>query len=480
MNSFVAGEPGTSSSCKVRLALLAKKHCVVVFLILLISLPVACDVSDTSNTVTQVKSYPIIRNRTPQPKPVSLDEKIGQMLMVGFRGTSIRDQGVKDIIRDIKKFQLGGVILFDYDVALKSSKRNIKSPKQVTALIEELQVVSSIPLLIAIEQEGGKRQRLKKKFGFPATASARYLGKKNDLALTYRHASVIAKTLARLGINFNFAPVVDLNLNRKNPAIGRLRRSFSASPYIVTRHALKFIEAHHEQGIFCALKYFPGQGSATDDSRFGLVDVTDTWQERELEPYKRLIGKGMADAIMTAHVFNGVLDYEYPATLSKRSITGVLRQQLGYTGVVVSDDMQMKAITRHYPRKLAIQKTLEAGIDIIVIGNNLKYEKNIVGRTVAVIKQLIRERKLSQKRIDESYSRILALKNRLPKKYRFTVNATPSNSRIRIMNIDPKYFAGIKLEPGRYDILVEKYGYLPNRQWITIEDKDVTVAVELK
>ena len=148
---------------------------------------------------------------------VSLEVKIGQMLIVGFRGMSVRDQGVKQIIQDIQQFHLGGVILFDYDIALKSSKRNIKSRRQVKSLIEQLQTSSQIPLFIAIDQEGGKIRRLKEKFGFPRTVSAQYLGTKNNLALTYKYASRMAETLADLGINFNFAPVVDLNINPNNP-----------------------------------------------------------------------------------------------------------------------------------------------------------------------------------------------------------------------------------------------------------------------
>lgn len=165
------------------------------------------------------------------------------MLIVGFRGLSIKDKAVQNLRKDIQKYHLGGVILFDYDMTRKSWKRNIKSPTQVRTLVEQLQVVSQIPLFIAVDQEGGNIQRLKKKFGFPTTASAQYLGQQNNLALTNKQASKIAKTLAGLGINFNFAPVVDLNLNPNNPVIGGLKRSFSAKPDIVTQHALKLIQS---------------------------------------------------------------------------------------------------------------------------------------------------------------------------------------------------------------------------------------------
>lgn len=345
----------------------------------------------------------------PKASKVSLEVKIGQMLIVGFRGLSVNNQS--PIIRDIKQLHLGGVILFDYDLTLKSSRRNIKSPEQVKKLVEQLQAAATQkPFFIAIDQEGGQIRRLKEKFGFPHTVSAQYFGKKNDLALTYKHATSIAQTLANLGINFNLAPVVDLNINPNNPVIGKLERSFSADPNIVTNHALEFIRAHNEHNIVCAIKHFPGHGSSTNDSHLGLVDVTNTWVEKELEPYRTLIQLDQANAIMTAHVFNRHYDPNYPATLSKRIITELLRTELQYNGVIVSDDMQMKAISNHYSFEYAIQVALEAGIDIIVIGNNLKYEEDIAARTIAVIKQLIQEGKLSEERIDESYKRIQKLK----------------------------------------------------------------------
>ena len=343
----------------------------------------------------------------------SLDVKIGQMLMVGFRGLKVGDDD--PIVQDIRDRHLGGVVLFDYDVPTKTPVRNIESPAQVKALVEALQAVSPTPLLVGIDQEGGKIRRLKEKFGFPPTVSHQYLGTMNDLALTDQHATAMAQTLAQLGINLNLAPVVDLNTNPDNPIIGQLERSFSADPDIVTNHALEFIRAHHEQGVLCTLKHFPGHGSSADDSHLGLVDVTDTWARTELEPYANIIQAGETDAIMTAHVFNANLDPEYPATLSKPTITGILREELDYDGVVISDDMQMGAIANHYGFEPAIQATIEAGVDIIAIANNSVYEEGIAGRTVALIKQLVRDGKISEARINESYQRIQRLKGRLSK-----------------------------------------------------------------
>ena len=351
-----------------------------------------------------------LRPKSASPQ-VSLETKIGQMLMVGFRGLEVGAD--HPIVQDVQQRHLGGVVLFDYDVPTQTPLRNIESPAQVNTLIAALQSFAQIPLLVAIDQEGGQIRRLKEKFGFPPTVSAQYLGTMNDVALTHEHATAMAKTLAQLGINLNLAPVVDLNTNPSNPIIGRYERSFSADPDLVTNHALEFIRAHHEQGVLCTLKHFPGHGSSTGDSHLGLVDITHTWSPAELEPYAHLIKAGQADAIMTAHVFHATLDPEYPVTLSKPIITGLLREKLNYDGVVISDDMQMAAITDHYGFEIAIQRTIEAGVDIIAIANNSVYEEDVVARTTALIERLVHEGKISQARINESYRRIQRLKHGL-------------------------------------------------------------------
>ena len=342
---------------------------------------------------------------------MSLDVKIGQMLMVGFRGFEVSDN--YPIVQDVRDRHLGGVPLFDYDVVKKEAVRNIESPSQVEVLVESLQAASAIPLLVAVDYEGGIINRLKEKYGFPPTVSHQALGDANDLAATYEAASKMAQTLAELGINLNMAPVVDVNINPDNPIIAKYERSFSADPSIVTLNALEFIRAHQEQGVLCTPKHFPGHGSSTGDSHLGLVDVTDTWSPIELEPYAAIIDAGQADTIMTAHVFNSKLDADYPATLSRAIITGILREELNYDGVVISDDMQMGAIADNYGFETAIQKTIEAGVDIIVIGNNLVYEEDVAAGAIALVKQLVQDGAISETRIDESYQRICRLKTGL-------------------------------------------------------------------
>lgn len=340
-----------------------------------------------------------------------LEQKIGQMLLIGFRGLELQDNN--PIIEDVRARHLGGVVLFDYDVGTQTPVRNIHSPDQVQRLAASLQNLASEPLFIGIDQEGGKVNRLKERYGFPPSVSARHLGEINQLGVTRTYAELTAKTLAAMGINLNFAPAVDLNLYPENPIIGKVERSFSADPDVVIRHARQWIACHHEQRVLCTLKHFPGHGSSRQDTHLGFVDVTDTWSAEELRPYHELLRSGFSDMVMTAHIFNTRLDPEFPATLSPKIITGILREQFGYDGVIISDDMQMKAIASQYAFETAIQSALEAGVDILTFGNNLSYNGNIMTRVVAIISQLVRQGTLSEKRIDKSYQRILRLKARL-------------------------------------------------------------------
>mgnify|MGYP001491979660 CR=1 FL=1 len=344
----------------------------------------------------------------PVDRQVSLDEKIGQMLMVGFRGLSVNESN--QVAQDIRLGRIGGVVLYDRDVALASDIRNIQSPLQLKTLINSLQNRAKIPLFVAIDQEGGRVNRLKERYGFPATVSQEYLGKLNNPDSTKYYADRIANTLRTLGININFAPVVDVNINPKSPAIGNIERSFSVDPNVVINHSKVAIGSYNSLNIFTALKHFPGHGSAANDSHHGFTDVTSTWQEIELEPYRELIKKGYKDFVMTAHIFNSNLDPEYPATLSKKIMTGILRERLGFEGVIISDDMNMGAIADNYGLETAVRKSIEAGVDILLFANNLSYDEKIAEKVIAIIKRLISQRIINVNRIDESYDRIMKMK----------------------------------------------------------------------
>ena len=342
----------------------------------------------------------------------TLQEKIGQMLLVGFRGYEVKPGD--PVARDAAERNLGGVIFFDQEMAdTQLQGRNIASPTQLKSLVDSLKSYTRTPLLISIDQEGGRVNRLKPDYGFSETFSHEELGNRNDLAFTFQHAEMIAKTLAGLGINLNLAPVVDLDANPNNPIIKGKKRSFHSDPEIVAQHAVEFAKAHRKHGVLICPKHFPGHGSATGDTHLGLVDVTKSWHERELIPFQRLIEAGLCDVMMTAHVFNANLDPERPATLSKKILQGILRDQLGYRGLIISDDMEMKAISGHYGLENAIQFGIEAGLDLLCFGNNMNYDANIGGKVMNIILQLVESGKISEARIDESFQRIMRLKENL-------------------------------------------------------------------
>lgn len=339
----------------------------------------------------------------------TLKQQIGQMLLVGFRGTELTADN--HIINDLQNYNLGGVILYEKDGPSQSRPRNIESPGQLRKLVADLKLYSTEKLLIAIDEEGGVVNRLKPSYGFPESVRAQYLGEINNEDSTRFYAGRIAATLADMGINLNFAPVVDLNVDEQSPAIGALGRSFSANASDVVFHARLFIDEHRKQNILTCCKHFPGHGSAAADSHLGFTDVTNTWSNSELEPYKELIESGDCKLVMSAHVFNQNLDADYPATLSKTILTDILRQQLGFDGVIVSDAMEMGAITENYGIKEAIEKSINAGCDILVFSNNIKeFNENVVSETIDLILELVDEGKISREQILESYQRIIKLK----------------------------------------------------------------------
>lgn len=342
------------------------------------------------------------------PNAADLEEKIGQMILIGFRGLAL--EAGNPVIADISDRKIGGVVLFDYDVPSKKPVRNIASPEQVKALIAALQEAASTPLFVAVDQEGGKVSRLKEKFGFPATVSQKYLGGLDDAAVTRKYAEAEAAVLAEAGFNLNFAPVVDLDVNPENPVIGGLERSFSADPAVVVKHAVEVISAYHRAGVLATLKHFPGHGSSKSDSHLGFTDVTGTWSKTELEPYAKIIEAGLCDAVMTAHVFNADLDPKYPATLSRPMIEGLLREGLGYDGVVVSDDMQMKAVSANFGLKEAIVRAIDAEVDILTFANNSVFDPDIAQTAIGIIKDAVAGGVIPAGRIDRSYERIMRLK----------------------------------------------------------------------
>lgn len=345
-----------------------------------------------------------------------LRRQVGQMIVAGFRGFD----ATGEVVDAVQRLGIGGVIYFDRDVPSGTNRRNVRSPQQLRRLSDDLQRAAREaglpPLFITIDQEGGRVDRLKATYGFPASVSAAYLGSRNDPDTTHCWAALTAETCRRAGINVDFAPCVDVNVNPRCPVIGALGRSFSADTAVVAAQARGWIDALHARGVLTSLKHFPGHGSSRVDSHLGLTDITHTWQrERELAPYRRLLGEGYADFVMVGHLLHRGVDAELPASLSRRWIDGVLRGELGYRGVVVTDDLNMGAIVEHYSLERALELAINAGVDMVIIGNNGRtYETDLTPRTIDLICGLVRAGRIPRERIAEAYGRILALKQRLP------------------------------------------------------------------
>ncbi len=371
-----------------------------VFIILILLFGISCTSETRTEKVTSEK--------------ISLEEKIGEMILIGFRGTTA-EPGT-EIHNLIKKHHVGGVVLYNRDVPSKDSiQRNIESPEQLKKLNRQLQSIHDKKLIISIDEEGGLISRMKSKNGFRSHLSHLEIGNINQADSTRFWASGMADELSGLGINMNFAPVVDLNINPDCPVIGKIKRSFSADPSNVINNSKIFIEEHQKKNIICVPKHFPGHGSANMDSHQDFTDVTKTWSPKELKPYAALIADDYCDIVMTAHVYNEKLD-TFPSTLSRKIIDNVLKKQMKFEGVVISDDMQMGAINQYYGFEESIERAILAGVDIILLSNNsyqTDYDPEIAIKTIDVIKKMLEENKINKERINSSYEKIVALKNKM-------------------------------------------------------------------
>jgi len=336
-------------------------------------------------------------------KTPSIESMISQMLMVGVGGSSSEEKWVKQLQKDIQEDKVGGIILFS---------KNIENPKKLKEFTNFFKKIKTkYPLFIAIDQEGGKVQRLTKKNGFSVYLSAKVIARDKNLNEAYTIYKKLADELKLYGFNVNFAPVVDLDINPKSPAIGDKERSYSEKEEIIISYANEFINAQNSAGIISVLKHFPGHGSAVSDSHKRLTDVTDTWQYSELKPYYYFSKYEKVNAVMVGHITLKKFDKKYPASLSKNMINGVLREQLKFQGVVFSDDMNMKAISDIYTLKQAVIKAINAGVDVLVFSSYFTQKSSVVKEVRGIILQAVKSGDIDKKTIENSYNRVIRLKN---------------------------------------------------------------------
>lgn len=325
-----------------------------------------------------------------------LDEKIGQMLIIGFKGDNIKN--TKKIQKQIKNGKISGVILFS---------KNISTKDDFAQMNKKFLSLNEITPIVAIDNEGGLIQRHK----FFNNLSAKEISELNDED-TKKEYEKMARSLKELNINFNFAPVVDLELNKKS-IISKKNRSYGDNPEIVYKNAKIFIEEHNKQNIATSIKHFPGHGSIDVDTHLSFADATNTFKDSELQPYRDLKNYNKLNGVMVSHIFNSKFDDKYPASLSKNTID-YLKNDIGFDGLIISDDMDMGAIRKNYSFDEAIKLSINSGVNLLIFSNNIQfYDRNIVNKIHKSIKKQLKSGDIKMENIDSSYEKIINFKKNI-------------------------------------------------------------------
>ncbi|WP_284037103.1 beta-N-acetylhexosaminidase [Neobacillus sp. 114] len=324
---------------------------------------------------------------------MSLEDKIGQMILAGVSGTTM-DASAKQLISQI---HVGGIIFY---------KNNFETPAQAVQFVNQLKAgnSSSLPLLLGVDQEGGRVTRLPGGLvNFPPN---KQIGQVNNPDFSFKVGTLLGQELKEFGLNLDFAPVLDINSNPNNPVIGD--RSFGNNAEIVSKLGVQTMKGIQSQNVITTIKHFPGHGDTSVDSHLDLPIVNKSFKElKELEliPFERAINQG-ADVVMVAHILLPQLDKTNPGTMSKAVMTDLLRKQLGFTGVIITDDMTMGAITEHFDIGKASVESVKAGSDIILVG----HDYNNVVKIISSLKTAVQNGEISEQRLNESIERIIQLK----------------------------------------------------------------------
>ncbi|WP_458464584.1 beta-N-acetylhexosaminidase [Paenibacillus sp.] len=355
---------------------------------------------------------------------LTLEQKVGQLLMCGFHGQQADEQ----ITRLIRDYHVGGVIYF---------RRNVQSIDQLTRLSAELQGIAAeageLPLMISVDQEGGMVARIDKE-GMTQVPGNMALGATGNPEYTLECARILGRELKSIGIDMNLAPVVDVNNNALNPVIGV--RSYGESAESVATHGAAAITGYQSQGIAATAKHFPGHGDTAVDSHLGMVTVPhdrNRLEEIELLPFCRAIEAGV-DAIMTAHViFPSIEPKPIPATLSRKVLTGLLREEMGFEGIIITDCLEMHAISKPYGVAEAAIRAVEAGADLILVSHTLQDQ---VAALEAIV-EAVRTGRISEEVIHQAVERIMTWKRKRCGQQNDHLFSPKASERVEAADVEP-------------------------------------------
>lgn len=336
--------------------------------------------------------------RTTPVHAAGIAKMAGQLTLIGLPGNSTGNRSTKALTAHIAKGRAGGVVLL---------RHNFKSRKLVMGMTRGF-LNADRQTLTAVDQEGGKVQRLSKKFGFTKIPQARWVSGNLDAAKAKTLYAAAGRELRAAGFNLNLAPSVDVH-DPKNPVIGRYGRSFGTDADRITSFASAFVSGMSSAKVACSLKHFPGHGTSRGDSHDGFVDITKTWGKEELVPFQNLAAQ--APVIMGGHLYHkNFSNGRLPITFSKKALTGVLRKKLRYTGVILTDDLDMGAIRKSFSLEDACIRSLQAGNDLLLMSNSLKYDEDLPVHVIQWIVRAVKDGRLNEAQIKASYARVMRLK----------------------------------------------------------------------
>ena len=330
------------------------------------------------------------------------DATIGQLLMLGFYGDTPDQRSARALARHIEAGRAGGAVFLRHNVG---SRRGVEA---LTQLFHDAGGRNAP--LISVDQEGGKVQRLGEKHGYTDIPEAGRVSARMSPAQARALYARAGAEIRASGFNVNLAPAIDLH-DPNNPVIGKYERAYGTDPKTVSAYGQAFIEGFARAGVSCVAKHFPGHGTSRGDSHDGFVNITRTWSDAELEPFRRLAG--VAPIVMGGHLIHEELTGRTPVTFSGELLEGMLRGKLGFGGAIMTDDLDMGAIRQNYSMRDAVVRSVAAGNDIVLMSNSADPDPDFAAQAVAWIKRAVADGEIAPGRVDDAHARVMRVKGQV-------------------------------------------------------------------